>query len=121
MNRLTPPQSLDKEPFFVVLWERHDDSYALLLRDRRSYNLGNGEQAVVYLRRACRKQAKSDFAERAVDTARNFVACTAEPFSGKTHVSDKMRNYLYPPKTEMDLLRESAQEVPYHESWLAGF
>jgi len=64
-----PPKSLSRERFFVLVYERDSKTFTLVLRDHRTYNLGEAEDAVRYLKNVL---GDSLFAEDVVDRTFNF-------------------------------------------------
>jgi len=80
-NILQPPADLTQEQFFVILYDPDGEEYVLMLWDadgrKNTYNLGIAEKAVRYINRALPQPIL--LGERALDTARNFLAAQAIP------------------------------------------
>lgn len=77
MNYLRPPSDLQKVDFFVVLWDRDDRRFILMLRNNESYELADGPIARTSMVNAL--DGDEELAERCLDAAQNFVASVCYP------------------------------------------
>jgi len=62
---------------FLVLWDRESETYTLIFRDMSSFDLGEGPDAMRYLKRALGNDEL--YAGRCLDVACNFIASVCEP------------------------------------------
>ena len=77
MNRLALPDDLASRDFFVVVWDRDEGRYILILGDKTSFVVEDGPTGLALLSAAL--GSNQYMAERCLDTARNFVAAVCYP------------------------------------------
>ena len=110
-SQLLLPDNLARYDWFVLLWDRDDERYLLLLRDNSSYEIEDGDFGHRYMVRALKGNV--ELAERCLDTARNFVASVCYPAVGDVlAVPEKFIRS----KTVTEILFTEANQKPWPEA-----
>jgi len=101
VNIVRPPECLSTLDYFLVIWDREEGRYVLILRDQRTFDIGEGPEALRYMYRACENE---HFAERCLDVAQNFCAAACFP---RAHDVIVWADKFLPQKSEAQLVFEA--------------
>lgn len=108
--QLVPPFDLHRRDWFVVMWDREDSRYLVLLKDNSSYEVEDGDQGWRYMVNAL--NGDTELAERCLDTSRNFVAAACYP---KHRDVIAIPEKFIKPKGEVELLFDENNLIPWPE------
>ena len=109
-NQLVLPYDLHRRDWFVLMWDRDDRRYLLLLKDKSSYEVEDGDTGWRYLVNAL--NGDIELAERCLDTARNFVASACYPSLKEVFAIPEK---FVKSRTESDLLFDEKNLQPWPE------
>lgn len=106
MRTLQPPLTLEDD-FFVLIWERDTDVYILSLKDGRSFEIGETEDARAFFKYHFENGKYAEIGQRGMDSARNWYVAVVIPeqnrcFGVETEESQSEYDRLF--KTEPEPL-----------------
>lgn len=109
-SQLVLPFDLHRRDWFVVMWDREDRRFILLLKDNSSYEIEDGDVGWRYMVNALNGDV--ELAERCLDTARNLIAAACYPSLREVFAIPEK---FIKPKEEADLLFDEKSRKPWPE------